>query len=189
MIADQQMTATPEGPQRLSAMSLPVQAAVEELCDSLGALYELLKTLAATAEQKLAAIRSADADQLQKCAAREMELLEQVTTVKRQRQAAIARLAQALQVPAGSELSICTLANRLGEPVASILRAKSRGLRELADRLQHVNAVAARAAQDLQAHVRAVFAEVAKANRDSAVYGPEGQHEQGQIRSSVEAVG
>jgi|YNPNPStandDraft_1061719.scaffolds.fasta_scaffold66479_2 flagellar biosynthesis/type III secretory pathway chaperone len=189
MSAGRYVTVTADEPMRLSAASVAVEAAFAEVCDSLGALSELLKGLVATAEQKLAAMRAADADGLQVCAAREGELLEQVGVVNRRRQAAIAQLAQALQVPADCEVNVWALARWLREPMGSILRARIRGLFELAERLRHLNAVAARVAQDLQSHIRAVFAEVAKANRESVLYGPEGQQEQGQVRSSVEAVG
>jgi flagellar biosynthesis/type III secretory pathway chaperone len=160
-----------------------------ELSDNLGALHTMLKQLAEQADAKLAALRAADAKALQACAARETELLQQVARNAQERQAALARLAQHLPPQPRPERPLAALIEQFPEPQASILRARSVALRESAGKLQEKNRLAARVAHHLQTHIRAVFAELAKVNQESVVYGPKGQHEQAGLRSCLDAVG
>jgi flagellar biosynthesis/type III secretory pathway chaperone len=160
-----------------------------ELSDNLGALHTLLKQLADQADAKLAALRAADASALQTCAARETELLQHVARNAQERQAIVARLAQHLPPSLPNEMPLSELIEKFPEPQASILRARSLALRESARKLQEKNSLAARVAHHLQSHIRAVFAELAKVNQESVVYGPKGQHEQAALRSCLDAVG
>jgi flagellar biosynthesis/type III secretory pathway chaperone len=164
-------------------------ASAAELSDNLGVLHTLLKQLAEQADAKLAALRAADAKALQACAARETELLQQVTRNAQERQATLARLAQHLRPPLRPDLPLAALIEQFPEPQASILRARSVALRESAGKLQEKNRLAARVAHHLQTHIRAVFTELAKVNQESVVYGPKGQHEQAALRSCLDAVG
>jgi flagellar biosynthesis/type III secretory pathway chaperone len=165
------------------------RGSASELSDNLGALHALLKQLAAQADAKLAALRAADAKALQACATNETELLQQLARNAQERQAILARLAQHLPQPLRPEIPLSELIEEFPEPQASILRARSVALRESAAQLQEKNGLAARVAHRLQTHIRAVFAELAKVNQESVVYGPKGQHEQAGLRSGLDAVG
>ena len=177
------------GASRGSSASVGAMAAARELNDGLGGLHELLKQLVELADQKLAGMRAADTAALQACAAREAEVLEELARSDQERQATLARLAQALQIPKSARGCLSEITARIPEPLASALRARRLALREIAAQLQRKNKLAAGVAHNLQAHIRAVFAEVAKANQESVVYGPQGRHEQAGVLSWLDAVG
>jgi hypothetical protein len=86
-------------------------------------------------------------------------------------------------------LRLKDIAARLPEPLASSLRARSTVLQTSAAELQRKNRLAGRVAQNLQSHIRGIFADVAAAAQESLVYGPQGQHETGRPRCWVDAVG
>ena len=173
------------------ALVVPADALghARDLNENLAGLYSLLKQLFDLAEQKLAAMRAASDRTLQACAAQEAQLLEEVKRLEQQRTATLARLAQALRAPQLEHAALSEVAAQFPEPVGSALRARNAALQDIARKLQQKNRLAARVAQHLQSHIRAVFAAVAKANQESVVYGPKGQHEQVSIRSCLDAVG
>lgn len=179
-----------------SAATLRIQMAKREpedaaraLLECLGVLQEVLKRLEELAGQKLDALRHADTEALQRCAAEESSLLERVQVTKQQRKAILARLAQSLRWRGAATACLTEIADRLGEPFSSSIRARTVPLREIAARLEEKNRLAARVAHDLQKHVRGIFADLAKLNQESVVYGPEGQPAQTTARSWVDAVG
>lgn len=149
-------------------------------------LLATLKELTALATEKLAAMRQADTEALNRCAAREEELLRELFRRQQARNAELARLAQTLHCPQPCLSEIIT---RLPEPLASSLWARSVALKEIAVELQRRNRLAASVAQNLQAHIRGIFADVASATQESLVYGPRGQHELSSPRRWVDAVG
>lgn len=151
--------------------------AATALLTCLTTLHAQLRGLFDLAGRKMAAIRAADTTRLNQCTHAESELLQQVAKTERQRGACIARLAQALQVPELRKASLSEVANVLHEPAASQLRAKSAGLRDIADKLQQKNRLAARVAQDLQGHIRSIFAQLAKSRQEQVGYGSTGRHE------------
>ena len=157
-----------------------------ELGQHLAALHATLKQLTELANTKLAAMRQADTNALNACAAREEELLREVFRMEQARNAVLARLAQSLHCP---NVRLTEIAARLPEPLASSLRARSLALKEIAGELQRRNKLAAIVAQNLQGHIRGVFADVASATQESLVYGPQGQHEMSSPRRWVDAVG
>jgi flagellar biosynthesis/type III secretory pathway chaperone len=162
---------------------------VTELLGALGALQALLQRLTDLASQKLDTMRHADAGGLQSCTAMEHRLLAEVAGRQRERDAIVARLAQALQWPEATTASLAEIARHLPEPFSSYIAAKSRALGEIAGTLQQRNRLAASVARRLHAHVRSIFAELAKANQEPVVYGPSGQHEQSNSEAWVNAVG
>lgn len=163
-----------------------VTTTARELGQHLADLHALLKQLAELAGAKLAAMRQADTNALNACAAHEEELLREVFRTEQARNAVLARLAQSLHCP---EVRLTEIADRLPEPLASSLRARSLALKETASELQRRNKLAASVAQNLQAHIRGIFADVASATQESLVYGPQGQHEMSSPRRWVDAVG
>jgi hypothetical protein len=164
-------------------------ADVRDLLITLTALHELLKQLLELAGRKLAAMRAADADTLQQCAAEESAVLQTLFEREKQRDAALARLAQSLPGRVTARSSLSAVAERLSEPLSSRLRAKIAGLRQIATALQEKNRLAASVARNLHDHIRAVFSDVANVNQESIVYGPSGKHEQRNKQAWVDAVG
>ncbi|MFH1747505.1 MAG: flagellar export chaperone FlgN [Planctomycetota bacterium] len=160
-----------------------------QLNESMAGLQKLLRQLLDMAQEKLTAIRGADAQTLQRCTADEAALLEQILDGQEQRRAILARTAQCLRVSPASGRSLEQMADHLAEPHSSALRARNAALRQIALELQEKNKLVAQVAHNLQSHIRGVFAELARANQESIVYGPEGQHEQRNARSWLDAVG
>jgi len=166
-----------------------LEQGVRELHENLAALQSLLRQLLEQADEKLAAIRGGETERLHRCAAREADLLEEVARVEQQRRALLARLAQGVPLALTPTAPLSEVLQHFPEPAASILRARSVALRQIATQLQEKNGLVARVAHNLQSHIGAIFAEVASANRESVVYGPKGQHEARYVRSWVDAVG
>lgn len=164
-------------------------ALARELAENLDALRDLLKQLLDLSGDKLAAIRGADHAALQRCAAREGGLLEEVRRVEQQRAAILARAAQHLLLPPSATQRVGALADHFPAPGATLLRAKNAALRQVAAQLQQKNSLVAAVAQNLQTHLRAIFADVARAAQETVVYGPKGQPEARNTRSWVDAVG
>jgi flagellar biosynthesis/type III secretory pathway chaperone len=165
------------------------QTSVRDLTARLAELHAALTQLTELATDKLAALSRADAPGLQSCAAREEEILREVFRSEPRRKAALARVAHSLPGSAPAPLRLKDIAGRLPEPLASSLRARSTALQARAAELQRKNRLAGRVAQNLQAHIRGIFADVAAAAQESLVYGPQGQHETGRPRCWVDAVG
>jgi len=159
------------------------------LIENLATLQALLRQLSASASAKLTAIRAADSQALQGCAAREAELLEQVYRLAPARDALLARLAQALPISSSKQARLSEIAAALPEPTASLLRARNAALQQIARELQQKNATVAGVARHLQTHLAAIFAALAQANQEAVVYGPKGQHAGRTVRSWVDAVG
>ena len=160
-----------------------------ELNESLAAAQSLLQQLLENAGQKLSALRAADTDELQHCSLRDANMLEQMFHVEQQRTAILARLAQRLPAMDVKRVRLSEMVDRFPEPLSSALRARNAALQRLATELHEKNKLVATVAHHLQSHIRAVFAELAQANQESAVYGREGQHEQRNKRFWLDAVG
>ncbi len=174
-----------------AATGLPTEAVapLRELNDLLAKLQTGMTELLELAGQKLAGMRKADAQGLHDCAAREAALLKEVLYGQQQRNAILARLAQALHVQTPRPVTLSDISAALPEPVASALRARSAALQELARDLQRKNKIAASVAQNLQTHIRGVFAEIANVANESLGYSPAGKHEVKRTRCWVDAVG
>ena len=157
--------------------------------EQLAGLHTLMKQLAELAGEKLAAMRRADTAALDRCTAREAELVKTVFGSEARRKALLARVAQSLHLPEPDAASWARSRNVCRSRSASALRARNAALREIAAELQQKNRLAAKVAQNLQSHIRGVFAELATAAQETPVYGPRGQHEGRRPRCWVEAVG
>ena len=140
----------------------------------LTALHTVLKQLAELAGTKLAAMRRADSAALQQCATQEEALLRILFRSEQARNAALAQLAPSLLIPPATPLQLTVIAEHLPEPLASALRARGRALQEVGTDLQLRNKLAAVVAQNMQAHLRVIFAAVAGATQESLVYVPQG---------------
>ncbi len=168
-----------------AALGVPLR----ELVGHLSELQTGMRGLTELTAEKLAALSAADTAALQDVALREDKLLRRVLYSEQERNAVLARLAQALRLPPGNGVRLTELANHLPEPLASSLRAKSLALQAVAKELQRKNKIAADVARNLQSHIRGIFAEVAGAAQESQVYGPQGRHEMSHLRNWVDAVG
>jgi flagellar biosynthesis/type III secretory pathway chaperone len=162
---------------------------VRDLLTMLHALHESLKQLLELAGRKLLAMRAADTDALQDCATEERAVLQTLFARQQKRDAVLARLAQSLPNHDGRLLALPELAGRLPEPFSSRLRARSLGVRQTADALRAKNQLVARVARNLHAHIRAVFADMAKVNQEAVGYGPNGKQEQRNRQTWIDAVG
>ncbi|TWT41867.1 FlgN protein [Phycisphaerae bacterium RAS1] len=176
-------------PTRDASITRPDGADVLQLLTLLGRWQAQLAGLLQIADDKLAAMKRADADALTACAQREEALLRGVGAGEQERHELLARLAQALPGGPSRIARLSDLAGILPEPLASQILAKNAGLRQAALKLREKNRLAAGVARHLQLHIRGVFAEVAKAGQESIVYGPQGRHEQRNRLSFVDAVG
>ncbi len=176
-----------------SETSRQVSGGVEDtvglLDAALAGLHGLLRQLVGVTTEKLAAIRSADAAGLHRCAVREAELLNDVFAGEAHRDAVLARLAQQVLAPQPGKPRLAALIDALPEPPASRIRARNAGLQQIAGELQKKNALVADVARRLQRHLRGIFADLAKAQTETVVYGRNGQHEQSTTRAWVDAVG
>ena len=174
---------------KLNPQTRDAETASHVLLAALGTLHGLLKELVEVAGQKLTALRRADSPGLNDCTKRELTLLQQVYRAEQERSAAVARLAQALLCPELRTGPLRLLVARVTEPLHSQLQAKMVGLREVAAALRRKNEVAGRVAHDLQAHIRGIFAELAKAQQETVGYGPAGQQRATAARVMVDALG
>lgn len=163
--------------------------AVKALVGHLAELYALLKELHQTSVSKLAAMRKADAPELQRCATREARLLEQVFRLARFRSAVIARVAQGLPGSSAGASTLNEIVAQLCEPVSSSLRARMRGLQDVAMKLQESNRVASVVARELHLRVRELFASLANAHSRQCGYGPQGREMRHGSNALFEAVG
>ena len=170
------------------SLALPARD-LHDLGQHLRGLHAALTDLSNLTDEKLAGMKSADTAALHRCAAREADLLRQVFNDEHNRNAVLARLAQALQCGARTPPRLSEIADRLPEPLASSLRARNAALKVVAGELKRKNGLAAKVARNLQNHIRGVFAEVASASQESLGYGPKGQHETSDSLSWVDAIG
>lgn len=162
---------------------------VATLLAALGRWQVQLTQLVEITERKLAAMRRADVTAMHACMLEEAAALEIVAGGEQERRAILAALAQRLHLPEQPMPPLAMITDKLDEPESSHLRAKTLGLRELAERLKKRNGLAAVVARSLQSHVRAALADVSGANQSSIGYGPSGRVEQRITRSWVDAVG
>jgi hypothetical protein len=182
-------TATERPASRSNPLVSEVADPLRDLLAHLTDLHATLRQLTDLSQHKLELLRAADADGLQSCAARESELLHQVFHAAQARGAVLARLAQSMQIEELRSLRLGRICERLPEPQASVLRARITALEETAGLLQRKNQLAATVAQNLQSHIRGVFAELAKATQECTGYGPHGMPETSSERCWVDAVG
>lgn len=166
-----------------------LSALVAELLTALRAWGAQLTELLEITERKLAALGKADVSGLHDCLQAEAGALEQVVAGEPQRRAILARLAQRLHLPSDPAPPLTKITEQLPEPEASLLRAKTQGLRAAAEKLKKKNGLAASVAQRLHSHIRIALADVANANQRPVGYGPSGRVEQRTTRSWVDAVG
>jgi hypothetical protein len=166
-----------------------LDAEARALAETLSELQPALRRLIELSERKLAALRRADTEGLTRCAQEEKELLQSVQLLERRRHAVLARLAQQLRWPPAAGATLSHIADRLHEPISSVIRARIAPLRDLASTLEKTNRLAASVARNLHQHLRALFADVARANQETVVYGPLGQPEMRTTRAWVDAVG
>lgn len=160
-----------------------------ELQDHLTQFQSLLAQLLDLSRQKLAAIREADVDGLNQCTSDEAQALERVFRCEQDRHAIIARIAQNVRLKDPARNSLSEIVDQLPEPISSTIRARMRGLQEIAEQLQRENRLVALVARDLQGHIRGVFSDLANARRVAIGYGREGQVESVTTRTWVDAVG
>lgn len=163
--------------------------AVNRLLAVIDELYGHYQRIAQLADDKLAALRRADAVELNRCAAEEGRLLRKLLAAPNEEPATLARLAQCMRAlgPPGRRLS--EISASLPEPHASRIAAKTQGLQQLARALAEKNRLAAAVAHGLHTHVRSVFAAVAEAGQESVGYARDGRVQRGSHNALLDAVG
>jgi len=164
-------------------------SACDALLEVLAEHHKSLRTLLALCDRKLAALRAADTAGLHALADEEASAVEAIAARDARREAVLARLAQLVPAAAARPPRLAALAAALPEPFSSRILAKSMGLRELAEKLQRKNGIAAAVARGLQTHIRAVFAEASSANCETVAYGRDGKADERVNRNWVDAVG
>ncbi|MCG3127637.1 MAG: hypothetical protein CHACPFDD_02504 [Phycisphaerae bacterium] len=174
---------------RHTAAGQPLAEIARQLLDHLAQTQTHLRVLVETGRAKLAAMRRADAGGLQQIASREAALLEAFLLHERSRAIIVAQLAQTLRQPELTRATLHTISELLPEPARSAIVARKHALAELAEALRRDNALAARVARDLQGHVRAVYAAMNEACRQSFGYGPAGNERHVDRDACVDAVG
>ncbi len=177
------------GPRARAAAPAGLPEIVRTLAELLGEMRPILERLSDLAGQKLAAMRRADAAALNAGAAEEAGLVQQLALNARKRQVALARLAQQMQAPELVQASVSEISAAVGEPLGSILTAKSLPLQHVAAELERKNNLASAVARNLQTHIRAVFQELDAANQETVVYGNRGKPTPHRTRNWVDAVG
>lgn len=153
------------------------------------ALHEHAKVLLALAEEKLTSLKKADTQTLSRIAAVEVQTLEKLLAEERQQGALIARVAQAMRVPTSGKPRLSDVAEKMPEPLRSQITAKIAGLRAVTGKLQEMNRRAAEVARHLHAHIREIFAAVAKVGQQQTGYDGRGQHKHSTAQQWVDAVG
>lgn len=162
---------------------------IEPLVSSLRAAHAQLQGLLGLAEQKLAALRSADAGALHRLTHDEATTLDALAASDRARRAVIAELAQVLPGGFGPIERITDFARALPEPESSLFLAKTEGLRVVAARLAEKNRLVANVAQHLQTHLRGALADAAAAGRQEVGYGRNGEKERATTDQWMDALG
>lgn len=148
-----------------------------------------LRRLDGLAADKLAAMRAADAKALEHCALEEGEVLQTLLAQGPHRGAVLAAVAQRVLGLSASPPTLAALCQRLPEPGASILRAKTRALEVVTTELQRKNRLAGEVARRLHSHIRGIFADVAKAAQPEVGYGPRNTNLPTGASCYVEAIG
>src|SRR5207249_1116357 len=124
----------------LTATPLPPAAGIESdvqtLLDTLVELGGHLRALLDLASRKLEAMKRADVPALTQCAAEEERELQRMLRRDGQREAVLARLAQALRFRSQAPARLTEIAARLPQPFSSQILAKSAALRDLATKLE-----------------------------------------------------
>lgn len=171
------------------AAGVSLEAASRHLLDHLALTQAHLRDLVETAREKLAAMRRADASGLQQIASREAAQLEAFLLHERGRAIVVAQLAQTLRQPELMRGTLHTICELIPEPMRSGVVARKHALADLAEQLRRDNAFASRVARDLQGHIRAVYAAMTEACRQTFGYGPAGHERHVSREACVDAVG
>src|SRR5262249_36140863 len=129
-----------------ACMNIPLETYQRALLENLTTLHAHLRELTALAQRKLTAVRSADAAALQLLAQEEAAILTHVERNQAQRDAAMARIAQALRRADARCMPLHKLADTLPEPMRSALLARGAALRAAGHELQRNNAIVAKVA-------------------------------------------
>lgn len=177
-------------------IALSNDAARTALADTCGTLLEelvshqdALRGLLGMSERKLESLRRADTIALHTISQEETEAVDAIASLDARRNAVLARLAQLVPDTVPQRPRLSEIAAVVPEPFSSQILAKTLGLRDLAEKLQRKNRLAAAVARGLQDHIRAVFAEAASANCEAVAYGRNGKADERVNRNWVDAVG
>lgn len=87
------------------------------------------------------------------------------------------------------ELRVTEVAAFLPQPMASQVGAAAIRLKGLGEELKRKNALVRDVTQGLQAHIRGIFASLARDGEESISYGPNGRESRNRVRTWVDAVG
>ena len=165
------------------------EAAAGQLAECLAEMRSLYEELLAVLQRKLEAMRRADTELLNSCAARERFLLQRISEVESSRKVLTGDLQLRTGVAAKRPMSITQLAERIGEPDRSKLLVLADGLRRLVEQTNQVNQVAALAGKELLAHFRHVYDVMRAAEQDTGTYDVRGARTAGSAQRILDAVG
>lgn len=162
---------------------------VAELETCLDTLETDLHALLAIADAKLTAMRNADVRAIRQLTDHEEDALGAHREHETRRGAVVARLAQALLLTGDGPPRLEKLAAHLDEPARSRIAEKTGVLRALTEQLARKSSLAREVAQSLQSHLRAVFAAIAEATKETLAYDHGGQHASVTTQNWIDAVG
>lgn len=165
------------------------EAVVRQLAECLAEMRGLYEELLAVLQRKLEAMRRADTELLNSCAARERFLLQRISEAESSRKVLVTDLQVRAGVAAKRPISITQLAERIGEPGRSKLLVLADGLRRLVEQTNQVNQVAALAGKELLAHFKHVYDVMRTAERDTGTYDVRGARAAGSAQRILDAVG
>ncbi len=147
----------------------------DELIVVLGELKSLHEELLLVIRRKLEAMRRADGEQMQSCAARERFLAERI----RQREGLRRQLAEAVTESlemgasdrkAAKMVKVGELAERMDEPRRSRMIVLASAIRQAIEQVDQANRVAALVGQEMAKHFQKVREAVISASGDGGVY-------------------
>ncbi len=165
------------------------EAVARQLAECLAEMRGLYEELLAVLRRKLEAMRRADTESLNSCAARERFLLQRIAEAESSRKALTGDLQLRTGVTTRRPMSITRLAERIGEPGRSKLLVLADGLRRLVEQTNQVNQVAALAGKELLVHFRHVYDAMRAAERDTGTYDVQGVRAAGSAQRILDAVG
>ena len=165
------------------------EAVAGQLAECLAEMRGLYAELLAVLQRKLEAMRRADTELLNSCAARERFLLQRIAEAESSRKTLTADLQLRAGAKSKGPVSITELAERIGEPGRSKLLVLADGLRRLVEQTNQLNQVAALAGKELLAHFRYVYDVMRAAERDTGTYDVQGVRAAGSAQRILDAVG
>lgn len=149
----------------------PVAAELDQVS---AALERAVEALSGLANERLDALRRADAGAIARCVGQENELVQSVAGLEARRASASAALSARLGGTGPEAARLSWLAERIDGPVGRRLRERSARLSAGLVALRRVNGVGEMAASRLSAHMEGLWRQAAASLNHAKVYGRRG---------------